>query len=147
VPHDGLKASLLVDEGVVTDTHALLHPPRAHIESFLVYVGYNSADPIIPLDGTHITTGTIGFLPTSRGSVTLNSTNPADPPVIDPNYLSTEADRFVIRTALKNMAKALLETEAGKGFVLEETAPDGFDALTAQSSDKVIDARAQKGAE
>ncbi len=39
--------------------------------------------------------------PESRGTITLASANPFEPPVIDPNYLATEEDRRVMREAVK----------------------------------------------
>lgn len=39
--------------------------------------------------------------PESKGTVGLNSANPFDDPVIDPNYLATELDRRVMRDAAK----------------------------------------------
>jgi choline dehydrogenase len=39
--------------------------------------------------------------PTSRGTVRLRSRNPSDPPVIKPNYLSTEEDRRVATSSIR----------------------------------------------
>jgi choline dehydrogenase len=39
--------------------------------------------------------------PTSRGTVRLRSCNPSDPPVIKPNYLSTEEDRRVATSSIR----------------------------------------------
>lgn len=39
--------------------------------------------------------------PESRGSVTLASADPAQPPLIDPNYLAEEKDRVLMREGLK----------------------------------------------
>lgn len=46
----------------------------------------------IPFDGTCTTSGILNLHPTSRGSVTLASTDPAADPLIDPNCYETEAD-------------------------------------------------------
>lgn len=85
VPTAGLKAALEKDEGPVADNHPLLHPPRSHIEAYVIYAGANKEDPVIPMDGSHITTRVMGLLPWSRGTVTLSSNDPADNPIIDPN--------------------------------------------------------------
>lgn len=46
-----------------------------------------------PADGyNYATLGTLLAAPLSRGSVSISSANPADPPLIDPNYLSHPAD-------------------------------------------------------
>ena len=47
--------------------------------------------------------------PESRGSVTLRSAAPGDDPVIDPQYLSCERDRFVTREALRTMRHILTQ--------------------------------------
>ncbi len=48
-----------------------------------------------------ITASVCNLNPTSRGSVTVASGNPADPPRIRPNYLSTEEDRQVAAESLR----------------------------------------------
>jgi hypothetical protein len=59
VSHEGLKDALARDSGTeVKDDHPLLTPPRAHTESLMVYIGVNTSNPTIPLDGTHVFTGT-----------------------------------------------------------------------------------------
>lgn len=46
-----------------------------------------------PMDGyNYATVASLLGAPFSRGTVTISSSNPADPPVIDPNYLSHSAD-------------------------------------------------------
>ncbi|KAH8599238.1 glucose-methanol-choline oxidoreductase-like protein [Bisporella sp. PMI_857] len=141
VPHAGLKVALGADEAPVNDGHPLLSPARAHTETYLLYAAARGADPVIPFDGSHMTAGVISFLPTSRGSITLASTDPADSPIIDGNFFSTEADRFVLRTGLRTLATLLLETEAGKEVILEEALPFGYNPVTKNSTDAEIDAR------
>ncbi|CEL53828.1 hypothetical protein RSOLAG1IB_06609 [Rhizoctonia solani AG-1 IB] len=46
--------------------------------------------------GDLMSIGTIALRPTSTGRITLRSNNPFDPPVIDPNYLSTQHDVDVL---------------------------------------------------
>ena len=144
MPTIGLKAALEKDEGTVSDDHPLLHPPRSHFETFVVYAGANGGDPVIPMDGSHIATRVVGLLPSSRGTVSLASSNAADDPVIDPNYYATEMDRHVIRSGLRELAKMLLETEEGRAFVEYETTPAGFDPIIAKMSDEEIDRRVAK---
>ena len=64
-------------------------------------------DPLHPFPA--FTASVCNLQPTSRGSVSLRSADPADKPVIRPNYLATEEDRRVaaqsIRVARK-LAKA-----------------------------------------
>lgn len=140
VPSKGLKDALEKDSGENENLNSLIVSPRAHTESFLVYVAMSPGNPVIPLDGTCVTTSVVGLLPTSRGSVKLASTNPADAPLIDPNYYATEADRYVLRTGLKKMAEVLLETDAGRDLVEHEIVSDGLVPLSSISSDEEIDA-------
>lgn len=144
MPTAGLKVALEKDEGAVAGNHPLLHPPRSHLEAYVIYVGANKEDPAIPMDGSHIATRVIGLLPSSRGTVTLASSDPADDPIIDPNYYATETDRYVIRTGLRGIAKMLLETEKGKAFVECETTPAGFEAISEYTGDEEIDRRVAK---
>lgn len=53
--------------------------------------------------------------PESRGYVKLRSANPADKPVIQPNYLADERDRDVARRALRE-ARRILDQDAYKPF-------------------------------
>jgi choline dehydrogenase-like flavoprotein len=54
-----------------------------------------------PAAGTAYTLLAGACHPTSRGSIRLSGPNPGDAPVIDPAYLSTEADRAGFRAALR----------------------------------------------
>ncbi|TGO20767.1 hypothetical protein BPAE_0267g00070 [Botrytis paeoniae] len=141
VPHDRLKAALATDEGTVDDLHPLLTPARSHIECFTVYVGTNKSDPVIPMDGSHITTTVFGGLPTSRGSITLASTDPNEAPVIDPNYFSTEADRYVLRTGMRKIMEAILSTTEGQAIIETETVAAGEKPLDWKAQDAEIDER------
>jgi len=133
-----------MDEGDVHDGHPLLSPPRSHTDSYVVYVGVNEADPAIPMDGTHITTSVVGLLPTSRGTISLASTDPETAPLIDPNYYATEADRYVMCTGLRKMTQVVLETPQGQELIQSETVPEGFEKLNSKSTDEAIDARVRK---
>ncbi|KAG6853679.1 hypothetical protein C0991_002322 [Blastosporella zonata] len=56
--------------------------------------------------GQHIfSVATALVSPSSRGSVTINSTNPFDPPLIDPALLKEESDRKMMRAALRHAFK------------------------------------------
>ncbi|CAE6401855.1 unnamed protein product [Rhizoctonia solani] len=59
-------------------------------------------------EGDLMSIGTIALRPTSVGSITLRSNNPFDPPVIDPNYLSTQHDVDVL---VRGMRVALRLTQ------------------------------------
>ncbi len=60
--------------------------------------------------------------PESRGTVRLASSDPNDAPIIDPNYLATDNDRFVMREGLK-LGRDLLAQEAFKKYHRREDLP------------------------
>ena len=61
--------------------------------------------------------------PTSRGSIHARSTDPAAPPVITTNYLSTEADRRVAIDSLR-LARRIVEAPALARFRPTAHLPD-----------------------
>jgi choline dehydrogenase-like flavoprotein len=140
VPHEGMKKALAVDEDNVDDSHPLLSPPRSHTESYMIYAASSKADPVIVPDGTHVTTSIMSMLPTSRGTVKLASADPAQPPLFDPNYYATEADKFVMRNALRQMMTVMMETKEGQWMVKgSEAVGTKRKPLSPQSSDEEID--------
>ncbi|CZR52716.1 related to alcohol oxidase [Phialocephala subalpina] len=138
VPHDGLKRALAVDEEGVDDSHPLLHPLRSHTESFMVYVAANKSDPVIPSDGSHVTTTVMGLLPSSRSNFKLVSSDPSVPPLFDPSYYPTEIDRYVMRTGLRKMMDVMMNTEEGGAMVKGQTVGKGQMPLSSSSSDEDI---------
>ncbi|UCD69857.1 MAG: GMC family oxidoreductase N-terminal domain-containing protein [Betaproteobacteria bacterium] len=60
--------------------------------------------------------------PESRGSVRIRSTDPAEPPAIQYNFLSAEADRRVVVDGLRRL-HALMSTHAMQRHVLERHTP------------------------
>lgn len=79
-----------------------------------------------PYDGSTIGSSLIGFMPTSRGTVKLNTTNPVDAPIIDPQYYTTNVDRYAMRTGMRALAKMMQNTPEGEAFIESETVPAGF---------------------
>ncbi|KAE8139541.1 GMC oxidoreductase [Aspergillus pseudotamarii] len=147
VPRDGLVEAIIADEGCLPSAdHPLVKAERSILEYITLYAAGSASDPVVPLDGTHICMTIVDLLPTSKGHVTINSTDPADPPVIDPDYLSTEVDRYAWRTGLRTAARLFLGTDSGKSFIDQETPPDGFEPISLNSSDEYLDARARHGA-
>ncbi|KAK6977524.1 FAD/NAD-P-binding domain-containing protein [Favolaschia claudopus] len=59
--------------------------------------------------------------PESRGTLRLRSTNPADTPLCEMNYLSAPADYAVLRTAIRVSAQ-LCKTMQARGYPLEVAA-------------------------
>ncbi|KAH9902085.1 hypothetical protein F4778DRAFT_736201 [Xylariomycetidae sp. FL2044] len=150
VPMNGLIEAITADEGTAPDpaTHPLLKDVHAMIENFVVYTTIPSEDPVVPTDGTHLTTAVVGLKPTSRGSVSISSTDPNDYPVIDANVFATEVDKFVWRTALREMTRLMSsnDTILGREIVEGETPPSSFEPLTVDSADEEFDARVRASA-
>lgn len=95
-----------------------------------------------PMDGSHITLSVVNIHATSRGGVSLASTDPRELPLIDPGYLSTEHDRAVFRAGARLLTQ-MMESPAGQRFSTGETAPGSFAPLTSKTSDSEIDERAR----
>ncbi|ESO12860.1 hypothetical protein HELRODRAFT_93524 [Helobdella robusta] len=58
--------------------------------------------------------------PRSRGTIRLNTTNPEDPPLIDPNYLSEEIDIKILTEGFQ-FARRLLHTQVMKDWEFKLT--------------------------
>lgn len=99
VPKEGLAHAIELDEGYKPDvlTHPLLKDNRTFSEYLLLMAG---AD-----DGSRVLFGSTGLLPTARGSVKLASGNVSDTPLVDPNYLGTNVDRYVMRHMMRTQAR------------------------------------------
>jgi choline dehydrogenase-like flavoprotein len=105
--------------------------------------------PGIPIDGTHLATSTMLLLPSSRGTVSLNTANPADAPEIQPNYLNSDLDKDTLVHATRRTLQAILGTKALADYVEGETPPSGegipeLAPLTLESSDDDILDRIRK---
>ncbi len=74
--------------------------------------------------------------PESRGTVRLASNNYHDAPIIDPNYLATDRDRYEMRQGLK-MGREVLSQSAFKPFHRREDIP-GYNIQTDAELDEFI---------
>jgi choline dehydrogenase-like flavoprotein len=137
VPKEGLLKALSTDKEANPELHAVALQ-HGHIEVYIMYLALNQGDPVINPDGTHITSSTMCMLPTSRGSIQLQDANPETLPLIDPNYLATEADRYMLREGLRKTHQVLRETEAGQQFVISETVEEGSQQVSADSTDEEL---------
>ncbi|KAF5362811.1 hypothetical protein D9757_013669 [Collybiopsis confluens] len=72
-------------------------PTSPHLE---IYPG-NGFFIVTPPTGNYLSMTTVVVSPASRGSITINSTNPFTPPLIDPGYLTAEFDVAAMKEALK----------------------------------------------
>ncbi|EQB49383.1 hypothetical protein CGLO_11300 [Colletotrichum gloeosporioides Cg-14] len=143
VDKTGLASAIEKDEGVTPDaaSHSLLSANRTFLENFVIYQAYSASNPSVPMDGSHIYTNIVSFLPTSRGTVSLASADPADSPVINLNYLDTEVDRHVYREGIRQMTKLMLDTTFGNEYIVGETAPDNTEPVSLEDTDEYLDSR------
>ncbi|KAF2261792.1 alcohol oxidase [Lojkania enalia] len=148
IPPSEIEGYLKADnlEGAKDKTHPHLQEKRCHYMSAAFYAPM-LANPeyypdINPLDGEHISTLSINLLPTSFGTVRLRSADPNDEPLVDPRFLSTQTDRFILRRAVRESLR-LIETEPLASEIAGETPPADprYPALTSRSSDEDIDER------
>ncbi|RDW58294.1 hypothetical protein BP5796_12224 [Coleophoma crateriformis] len=144
-PTDLMQRALLADHDSA-DSDDLLASSRCHIEIITVYApaGAQFAQVPIPFDGTHVATPILGMAPTSRGTITISSSDASAAPVIDPNYYSTEADRVALRHGVRQALKLFKSTESGQTIIEDEVPPPGYKTLNDDASDEDIDFRVQR---
>ena len=80
---------------------------------------------------------------TSVGAVTLKSADPFEAPRLDPNYLSTEADRAAMRDCVR-MARDVMAQPAMAAFAGAEISP-GVGAQTDAALDEFVQRTAESG--
>ncbi|KAH9959902.1 aryl-alcohol oxidase-like protein [Russula compacta] len=88
------------------------------------------------LPGNFMTIVTSVVSPLSRGNLTWNSSNPFDQPSINPNFMDSAFDRFVMREAIRS-ARRFVAAPAWTGFVLESVSTN---ATSDADLDKFIEA-------
>ncbi|ORY09833.1 glucose dehydrogenase [Clohesyomyces aquaticus] len=138
---------LAVNEGL----HPHLQEKRCHFMTIPWYFPIALTPMYNPTighdDGKHIAFTSLHLLPLSRGTVTLRSADPSDNPVIDPKYLSTATDRFIMHRAVRATLSFISTSPLAEQLDGETPpAPEGYSgpawpALTAESSDKEVDDR------
>ncbi|KAJ8085954.1 hypothetical protein PM082_004773 [Marasmius tenuissimus] len=85
----------------------------AHIE--LIFInGFSGA---VPETGNFISVGVGGVSPVASGSLTLNSSDPLDSPLINYNLFDSDFDKFVMREAIRTIRR-LFALQAWEGFIL-----------------------------
>lgn len=149
LPTDGLRKAIKRDEGGEPTSspsssfsqHPLLRVERAFMESLVTYAAMSPADPAIPFDGSHITATLVGLTPTSKGTVKLASADPKQRPLIDPQFYTTEVDRYAFRDGVRRITTLLTQTSTGKRIFAGESPPARFRPLSQETTDEEIDAR------
>jgi choline dehydrogenase len=83
-----------------------------------------SADmPGAPLhDFSGFTSSVCQLHPQSRGAIMIKSVDPLEPPAMQPNYLSTEADRQTVVAGLK-VARKIAASPALQSYIVDEYMP------------------------
>ena len=141
VPPSALLPALQADGEILSAPKQLLLKERAHTMILVAYgpmaLGPNLS---VAMDGSHISSITVLYQPTSRGTLTLSSANPEDAPVVNPAYYATQADKVMLRSAVRNTLR-VMETAAMREVVECETPPEGHPPLTSESTDSEIDTR------
>ncbi|KAJ7286791.1 pyranose dehydrogenase [Mycena rebaudengoi] len=73
--------------------------------------------------------------PAGRGSISINSSNPFDPPLIDPGLLASEFDLFTMREGLKR-AQKFVSAPAWKNYIIAPT--ENLENITSAALDQHI---------
>jgi choline dehydrogenase-like flavoprotein len=147
-PREELVRALEEDEETNIDGHPYLAPDSCHLETLIVYAPAGAAvsGVDVPMDGTYIASAVLGMATTSRGRITLASADATKPPLIDPNYYSTEFDRAVLRAGIRQVTGLLLDTPEGREIVeCQLSSHHDFGPLNARSTDEEIDAQVRAG--
>ena len=105
--------------GIFTRSDA--HRERANIQFHIQPLSLDKfGDPLHPFPA--FTASVCNVQPTSRGAVRLRSADPADKPVIMPNYLATEEDRTVAADSIR-VTRRIVAQPALKPYRPEEYLP------------------------
>ncbi|KAF9475243.1 aryl-alcohol-oxidase from pleurotus Eryingii [Pholiota conissans] len=105
-------------------------PTSAHVELFPnEFVSFSEA---VPATGSFISVVNGLVSPASRGSITLNSSDPFDFPVIDPGFLKNPLDGRILIESVK-LAQKMINTSPWDGFVIQP-----FGALANATTDAEI---------
>lgn len=74
--------------------------------------------------GNYFSMSTVVITPTSRGDLTLSSSDPFSHPIINPNYFSSEFDRYTMREAFKT-SRRFLSGPAWSDYIVKPLQLDG----------------------
>ncbi|KAJ6617584.1 pyranose dehydrogenase [Mycena sp. CBHHK59/15] len=91
-------------------------PASPHVELMFTAGSFGGLMP-----GHFFSIGTAVVSPMSRGSISFNSTNPFDPPLIDPGLLQSDFDVLALREGIK-MARKFVTAPVWQGYILAPTA-------------------------
>jgi choline dehydrogenase-like flavoprotein len=126
---NGPAAAVIVEGGGFFQTEGASRPDlQIHIAPAMVVRGGQT-----PLDGHGFTINSTFLRPKSIGSVRLRSSDPADEPLVDPNYLDDPYDRAMALKSVRIIREVLAQSEIAR-FIKVERLP-GTDA---RSDDEIM---------
>ncbi|KAH9921221.1 alcohol oxidase [Epithele typhae] len=134
---------LRANDSIFTDIDAedpSAGPTSAHFE-IIISDNFVSKRVALPSTGRFLSLITNVISPSSRGNITLNTTDPFDAPLINPALLSTDVDRAIMRAAIAAVRR-FAAAPAFAGYLVGE-----FGAFGAARSADEIDAYAADNAD
>ena len=120
--HDGPLATCSHEAGAAVKAHPDATRPDLFLALSPTSMSDNKPQAMSVEDEPGMMLLSMPIRPTSTGSVMIRSPDPAAPPVIRPNYLSTEYDREMAIQAVRTMRR-LAEQPALASIVAEELRP------------------------
>ena len=116
----GPVASTIVEGGAFWFADKAASTPDLQFH-FLIGAGVEAGVPKIP-SGSGVTLNSYTLRPKARGSVQLRSSNPADQPIIDPNFLGDPYDLKTSAEGVKYSREIMMQSAFGK-YVRKEHFP------------------------
>ncbi|KAJ7223851.1 aryl-alcohol oxidase-like protein [Mycena haematopus] len=107
-----------VPDGSYSTPDTTAGPNTPHYE-ILFANGFLSTTTPRPSSGHFMTMVTAITAPAARGELTLNTSNPFDQPNINPNFLGTDFDLFLMESAVNSIRK-IAAANAWKGYIIRE---------------------------
>ncbi|KAJ7073980.1 aryl-alcohol oxidase [Mycena amicta] len=109
-------------------------PNTPHIEITFT-PGSGGLGPVASLPGHLVSSGIAILTPASRGSITINSSDPFAPPVIDTGFFQDDFDIFTLKEGLKR-ARLFFAAPNWQNVIIGPT--EDFDNMTATELDTFI---------
>ncbi len=116
----GPPTSPAAEAGCFIDSHGT---GRADIQTHIMPAMVVNAGRT-PVAGHGFTINTCNLRPTSRGTISLRSSNPEDMPVINPNYHDTEFDRDMSVRSIRHVREILAQSAIAR-LIKRERYPGG----------------------
>ncbi|KAI0040465.1 GMC oxidoreductase [Auriscalpium vulgare] len=122
-----------VRDGVLDHHHDVSAGLNSPHYELVFFDGFASTLHALPDEGRFLTISSVVVSPSSRGSITLSSSNAFHAPLINPAFLSTENDIRIMREAIKAV-KRIAAAPSFQDYILEPYGP-----LANLSTDASID--------